>query len=103
MSSIQYIGMRYVPKFEGEWSNTKAYEALCIVTDQFNTSYTSRRAVPAGTPLTDTTYWSPTGIFNAQLSAYRSEVLRLQEEIENIFLDLDDLEARVEALEERND
>ena len=103
MSSIQYIGMRYVPKFDGEWSSTKDYEALVIVTDQFNTSYTSRRAVPAGTPLTDVTYWVPTGIFNAQLSAYRAEVLRIQEEIENLFIDFEALEARVRALEEESE
>lgn len=99
MSSIQYIGMRYVPKFDGEWDESKTYEALVIVTDQFNTSYTSRRAVPAGTPLTDVTYWAPTGIFNAQLYAYRAEVIRLQEEIENILDSLDELDDRVTALE----
>ena len=102
MSTIQYTGMRYIPKFDGEWSSSKDYEPLVIVTDRFQTSYTSKRPVPAGTPLTDITYWAPTGIFNAQLAAYREEVMRLQEEIEDILDELDSLDERVTALEGRS-
>ena len=71
----EYIGMRYVPIFADpvEWDNTRAYESLTIVTYQ-GASYTSRRPVPAGIPITDGRYWVLTGNYNAQIELYRQEV-----------------------------
>lgn len=78
----QYIGARYVPLFGRkdessiEWDNTKPYEPLTIVLYQGD-SYTSRTYVPTGIAITDTAYWANTGNYNAQVEAYRQEVLNL--------------------------
>lgn len=71
----QYVGARYVPIFADplEWSDTREYEPLTIVTYQGN-SYTSRQYIPTGIEVTDTEYWALTGNFNAQVEAYRAEV-----------------------------
>jgi len=52
-----YIGARYVPRFMGTYDPTQIYEALDVVENGTGTSYIARINVPAGTPLTDTTYW----------------------------------------------
>lgn len=71
----EYVGMRYVPIFADpvEWDDTRTYESLTIVTYQ-GASYTSRRPVPAGIPITDGRYWVLTGNYNAQIELYRQEV-----------------------------
>lgn len=68
MSERQYIGARYVPIFADpvEWDSVRTYEPLTIVT-YYGTSYTSKKAVPAGTEISDTDYWVVTGNYNAQL------------------------------------
>ena len=68
MSNNVYIGMRYVPIFDGDWNNTKSYEPLTIV-QYGNNTYTSKRPVPVGTLPTDTDYWALTGDYNGQISA----------------------------------
>lgn len=67
--------MRYVPIFADpvEWDSTRDYESLTIVTYQ-GASYTSRRPIPAGIPITDGRYWVLTGNYNAQVQQYRQEV-----------------------------
>ena len=77
MAIREYIGARYVPKFMGEYSPTTEYEALCVVDDGLGTSYTSKIPTPAGTPLTNTTYWALTGSLNGA-------ILHLQDEIDDI-------------------
>lgn len=74
--TTQYIGSRYVPTFAdpAEWDSTRTYEPLTIVLNKGN-SYTSRQFVPVGITLTDTDYWLETGNYNAQIEAYRQEVL----------------------------
>ena len=79
----QYKGMRYVPIFDGDWDNTKDYNPLVIVSYQGN-SYTSRTFVPAGTDITNKTYWALTGNYNAQVEAYRQEVAELSEDVDNL-------------------
>lgn len=85
----QYIGARYVPIFgrKGEstisWDNTKAYEPLTIVLYR-NNSYTSRTYVPEGTPITDTDFWVQTGNYNAQVEAYRQDVIATNNRIDYI-------------------
>lgn len=68
-----YIGARYVPIFDGQWDNTKAFEPLVIVEYQGN-SYTSKTYVPIGIDINNTDYWALTGNYNAQVEAYRKEV-----------------------------
>lgn len=84
-----YVGARYVPKFAdpAEHDSTKAYEPLIIVTSQ-GASYTSKTYVPAGVALTDTDYWVVTGNYNAQVEAYRQEVVTLKATLESKFNDL---------------
>ena len=76
-----YVGMRYVPVFAGAWDATADYEPLTIVTSQGN-SYTSRTYVPAGTPVTNNTYWALTGNYNAQIEQYRQQVQEIQDTID---------------------
>lgn len=75
-----YVGMRYVPIFDGEWDRTKTYEPLVIVSNQGN-SYTSRTFVPTGIDITNETYWALTGNYNAQVEYYRQETARVAEEL----------------------
>lgn len=75
-----YIGARYVPLIMGIWSETVSYEPLSIVTYQGN-SYTSKTFVPAGTPVSNETYWANTGNYNAQVEQYRQEVQELSSQI----------------------
>lgn len=71
---MQYVGARYVPKFMGLYDATQAYEALCVVDNGLGTSYISTQPVPAGTPLTNTTYWA---IYGASSGA----IINLQNQI----------------------
>lgn len=87
-----YIGARYVPIVDGEWSSTKAYEPLVIVTYQGN-SYTSKTYVAAGIPPTNTQFWAETGNYNAQVEAYRQEVQALKEAVAYSFVYVDDFGA----------
>lgn len=75
MAVTQYIGARYVPIFADpiEWSNTKSYEPLTIVTYQ-GASYTSKQAVPVGIDISNGDFWVLTGNYNAQVEQYRQEV-----------------------------
>lgn len=72
MSTRQYIGARYVPKFfenpngSAEWIKEKTYEGLTIVT-HLGDSYTSRKNVPINIDISNTDYWVLTGNFNHQL------------------------------------
>lgn len=72
----QYVGARYVPVFADplEWSDQREYEPLTIVAYQGN-SYTSVQSVPVGVDIDNTAYWAQTGNYNAQIEAYRQEVL----------------------------
>ncbi|MBQ1760323.1 MAG: hypothetical protein II011_00565 [Prevotella sp.] len=85
----QYIGARYVPIFGRKneesilWDNTGTYEPLTIVLYQGN-SYTSRQYVPIGVDITNQEYWANTGNYNAQVEAYREEVLNLSQTVEDI-------------------
>lgn len=73
----KYIGARYMPKFEGLYDASTAYEALSIVDNGMGTSYVANRPVPAGTPLTDSDYWS---IYGSSSGA----IIHLQDQINDI-------------------
>lgn len=83
MSTRQYIGARYVPKFfddgkgSSEWVSGLAYEPLTVVTHLGN-SFTSKKPVPVGVDILDTEYWCVTGNYNEQVESYRQEVSNLR-------------------------
>lgn len=72
----QYVGARYVPVFADplEWSDQMGYEPLTVVLHEGD-SYTSMQSVPVGIDIGNTAYWAETGNYNAQIEAYRQEVL----------------------------
>lgn len=80
-----YVGHRYVPKIMGEWSPLISYEGLSIVLNEGD-SYTSKKMVPIGIPLSNKEYWVVTGNYNAQIEYYRQEVENLKEETTTEFL-----------------
>lgn len=77
-----YIGARYVPKIVGEWSADIAYEPLTVVLYQ-GTSYTSITYVPKGIIPSENSkqYWALTGNYNAQVEAYRQEVINIDNKL----------------------
>lgn len=83
MAVRQYIGARYVPKFDGEWSASKIYEPLTVVGYQ-NGSYTSKKSVPAGIVPTDTEYWVLTGNYNGQIDELIAQFGELQDAYDDV-------------------
>lgn len=92
----EYTGARYVPMFANpaEWDNTRGYEPLTIVLHQGN-SFTSTQYVPTGVDINNTEYWLETGNWNAQIEAYREEVLRYDGRITQ---NANDIEANTTAI-----
>ena len=92
----EYVGARYVPVFAdpAEWDNTRGYEPLTIVLHQGN-SFTSTQYVPTGADINDTKYWLETGNWNAQIEAYREEVMRYDGRITQ---NAEDIEANTQAI-----
>ena len=85
MAIRQYIGARYVPRFMGTYSSTQVYEALDVVDNGLGTSYIAKVPTPAGTPLTNTTYWT---IYGASSGA----VINLQNQIDTLNSEVDILQ-----------
>ncbi len=96
-----YVGSRYVPIFATpiEWSKSKSYEPLTIVTYQ-GASYTSKTYVPANIELTDTDFWVVTGNYNAQVEHYRKEVNDLRDVVDDVETSVSDAITRVETAEQ---
>ena len=68
MATNKYVGSRYVPKYFGTWNAATAYEALSIVSDGEGVyTYTSKRPVPAGTPVSNTAYWAQSGTLSESM------------------------------------
>ena len=64
----RYVGKRIVPKHCGYWDNTKTYEMESIVYDRASgNSYISRKAVPAGTDISQEEFWALCSDFNMQM------------------------------------
>ena len=103
MAERQYIGARYVPTFANpvQWNSNTAYEALTIVTNLGN-SYTSRKPVPAGTPLTNAEYWVNTGNFNAQVGELENEVTAISQQTDQNTADIQEILDRIDATELAN-
>lgn len=83
MANNVYIGMRYVPIFDGAYNSEKVYEPLTIV-EYLNSSYTSKRAVPAGILPTNTEYWARSGDFNAQYNELDGRITDNADAIEDL-------------------
>ena len=84
MAVREYVGARYVPLFADQpWTNTIAYEPLTVVLNEGN-SYTSRQYVPVGIDISNENYWAETGNYNAQVEAYRKEVVAVKESVNSI-------------------
>lgn len=74
MAIREYIGARYIPKYMGLWDNTQEYEALSVVDNGLGTSYISKIPTPAGTPLTNTTYWVISGSTNGAIIHLQDQI-----------------------------
>ena len=77
----QYVGARYMPKFMDEYDNTQAYDALCVVDNGMGTSYVSKIPTPAGTPLTNTTYWAVYGTTSGAILNLENRVTNIENTI----------------------
>lgn len=70
-----FKGKRIIPRHDGVWDQKKEYEELTIVLDAVSgDGYISRKPVPAGTALTDTSYWSQCSHFHAQMHRLETDV-----------------------------
>ena len=88
--ALQYIGARYVPRFTGTYDNTQVYEALDVVDNGLGSSYIAKIPTPAGTPLTNTTYWA---LYGASSGA----IVNLQNQIDVLNSDVSTLNTNVSA------
>lgn len=75
-----YVGARYIPRIMGEYNNETAYEALDIVTTG-GVGYISRQPVPAGTAVTNKTYWAMWGSGNAIIDSLTQRVTTNESDI----------------------
>lgn len=91
----KYVGKRIVPKHCGYWDMNQAYEMECIVYDQASgNSYISRKAVPAGTLISQTDYWALCSDFNEQMYLLNQHVTQSEAAIR---ADNDATEAAIKA------
>lgn len=99
----EYIGARYVPVFANplEWSDTREYEPLTIVTYQGN-SYTSMQYVPTGIEITNTSFWALTGNYNAQMTSIQQQVNKNVQEIGDLQDAVDMLPSQIDLTIPRN-
>lgn len=91
----RYVGKRIVPKHCGYWDNTKAYEMENIVYNKADgNSYISRKAVPAGTDISQTDYWALCSDFNLQMEFLSQQMTATEKAIK---ADNDATEAVIKA------
>lgn len=81
MAVHTYIGARYVPRFVGVYDPTQIYEALDVVDNGSGTSYIAKIPVPAGTPLTDVTYWAVYGAASGAIIQLQNDMQAAQNDI----------------------
>lgn len=75
LGSRTYVGMRYIPKFVGDWSASNEYESLVIV-EHNDTLYLSKQYVPVGVEITNTTFWVHyTGSFDIAPGSITNDML----------------------------
>ena len=93
----RYIGARYVPIMGGAWDNTREYEPLTVVQYEGD-SYTSKKYVPVGVAITNTTYWVKTGNFDQQVANLAQSLQQTDNRVQNIEGDIQDIERDLGAL-----
>lgn len=95
-----YIGMRYVPKFMGDWDSTMQtpYEALSIVLYNRNT-YTSKRPVPVNITLSNTEYWVMTGFYDGQVAALQAEIDALSTSVDGVSARIDGVDSAIASIQ----
>lgn len=72
---VNALSYYYIPNFMGTWNATTEYPPYSIVEDpSTGDSYTSLAQVPAGTPLSNETYWAKTGKYNQQFKDLQDTV-----------------------------
>ena len=84
MAIRQYIGARYVPRFVGTYDPTQIYDALDVVDNGSGTSYIARKTVPAGTPLTDNSFWFIYGASSGAIIQLQTDVAALQNDMASL-------------------
>lgn len=100
MSRIrQYVGARYVPKYDGEWDTNKTYEPLTIVTVANVGSYTSKKFVPAGVSISNTEYWALSGTTTGQIVDLNNRVDALEDDVEGLQGETSSLDGRMDDAE----
>lgn len=78
----KYIGKRIVPIHRGVWNQSQPYEMLSIVLEETSgDSYISKRAVPAGTAITDETFWALHSKFSQQIKDMSDQLTATEERI----------------------
>ena len=91
----KYVGKRILPLPCGEWDQRKEYEMLSVVLESSSgDSYIARRQVPAGTAITDTSYWAKSSDFSQQLQNVSDQ---LTETLRAVRADNDATEAAITA------
>ena len=101
----KYVGKRIVPKHCGYWDRTQAYEMECIVYNPANgNSYISRKAVPAGTDISQTDYWALCSDFNEQMHLLDQHVTESEASVKaDTAAKKAAIETRMAAIEARQD
>lgn len=92
-----YVGARYIPRIMGEYNNETAYEALDIVTSG-GVGYISRQPVPAGTAVTNKTYWAMWGSGNAAIDSLTKRVATNESDINALETGLQQTNQKVQDL-----
>jgi len=100
MATMKYIGARYMPKFMGTYDATTAYEALSVVDNGAGTTYVANKPAPAGTPLSDTEYWSIYGASSGAILDLQTRLGTAENDISAIQSDITSLGNRVSATED---
>lgn len=91
----KYVGKRIVPLPCGEWVQSREYEMLSVVLHTATgDSYIARKTVPAGTAITDTSYWVKSSDFSQQLQNVSNQ---LNETLRAVRADNDATEAAIRA------
>lgn len=89
----KYVGKRIVPLPCGEWVQTREYEMLSVVLHTATgDSYMAKRQVPAGTAITDTTFWAKSSDYSQQFQNVSDQ---LTETLRAVRADNDETEAAI--------
>lgn len=76
------------------WTSNRTYEINMIVFVG-KKAYTALKDVPTGVEITNTEYWSETGVPYVDLSSIRSKLNELEQDIIGIEGDIDGLDTRI--------